>query len=378
MPDDTFVGPRPRRGRFGSAAQERRPRPSSAIQSPGPSRSGSRAGSSGGRPRCATALTIPTASRGWRAARRRRLHDLRVDPGRTRTWTRCSSASPRSARGFVATAVVECPLSLRRRARRAGPRAVRVVEAVADPVAAVRRAHELGEPVLVTGSLYLLADLEARKGGDEPPFTHAREDRASSRSRSSSGCDRRNRVRRRVYPRQAPSLRPTRDHRRQLLRLQHLRARLATCAVFFVVVFWLATAFWVFKDARRRVGDPGSSPWRRCSGSCRRSSARSSTSSFGLRTRSRSGATGSSRTAPSRSASPSASCAVPSVADRSTPHTSSVPSARPGSSKRAPTAAPRSSRSGRSARTAQRPCRPPRPPGTRPCSRCAATHVLDA
>jgi dihydrofolate synthase/folylpolyglutamate synthase len=35
-----------------------------------------------------------------------------------------------------------------------------VVEEVADPVAAVRRAHALGEPVLVTGSLYLLADLE--------------------------------------------------------------------------------------------------------------------------------------------------------------------------------------------------------------------------
>ena len=33
------------------------------------------------------------------------------------------------------------------------------VEVVANPVAAVARAHELGEPVLVTGSLYLLADL---------------------------------------------------------------------------------------------------------------------------------------------------------------------------------------------------------------------------
>ena len=33
------------------------------------------------------------------------------------------------------------------------------VEAVADPHAALARAHELGEPVLVTGSLYLLADL---------------------------------------------------------------------------------------------------------------------------------------------------------------------------------------------------------------------------
>ena len=36
-----------------------------------------------------------------------------------------------------------------------------VVEEVEEPIAAVRRAHELGEPVLVTGSLYLLADLEA-------------------------------------------------------------------------------------------------------------------------------------------------------------------------------------------------------------------------
>jgi dihydrofolate synthase / folylpolyglutamate synthase len=34
------------------------------------------------------------------------------------------------------------------------------VEVVDDPVAAVVRAHELGEPVLVTGSLYLLGDLE--------------------------------------------------------------------------------------------------------------------------------------------------------------------------------------------------------------------------
>jgi hypothetical protein len=33
------------------------------------------------------------------------------------------------------------------------------VEAVPDPHAALARAHELGEPVLVTGSLYLLADL---------------------------------------------------------------------------------------------------------------------------------------------------------------------------------------------------------------------------
>ncbi len=35
------------------------------------------------------------------------------------------------------------------------------VEAVDDPTAALRRAHALADPVLVTGSLYLLADLEA-------------------------------------------------------------------------------------------------------------------------------------------------------------------------------------------------------------------------
>jgi dihydrofolate synthase / folylpolyglutamate synthase len=33
------------------------------------------------------------------------------------------------------------------------------VEAIDDPVAALARAHELGEPVLVTGSLYLLGDI---------------------------------------------------------------------------------------------------------------------------------------------------------------------------------------------------------------------------
>ena len=32
-------------------------------------------------------------------------------------------------------------------------------EVVTDPATAVERAHALGEPVLVTGSLYLLADL---------------------------------------------------------------------------------------------------------------------------------------------------------------------------------------------------------------------------
>ena len=39
------------------------------------------------------------------------------------------------------------------------------VDAVLDPARALARAHELGEPVLVTGSLYLLADLAAAEAG---------------------------------------------------------------------------------------------------------------------------------------------------------------------------------------------------------------------
>jgi dihydrofolate synthase / folylpolyglutamate synthase len=38
-----------------------------------------------------------------------------------------------------------------------------VVEVVPEPVAALARAHELGSRVLVTGSLYLLADLESHE-----------------------------------------------------------------------------------------------------------------------------------------------------------------------------------------------------------------------
>ena len=40
-------------------------------------------------------------------------------------------------------------------------------------------------------------------------------------------------------------------------------------AILFVVVFWLASGFWVYKDARRRIAGPaGSSGSRRCSASC--------------------------------------------------------------------------------------------------------------
>ena len=80
------------------------------------------------------------------------------------------------------------------------------VEPIADPAAAVRRAHALGEPVLVVGSLYLLADLEA---AETPVSGRSRTRERITRSRLRavrSRGPRRNRLRRRVYPRQAPSL----------------------------------------------------------------------------------------------------------------------------------------------------------------------------
>ncbi|MFL5981530.1 MAG: hypothetical protein ACJ74R_07475, partial [Gaiellaceae bacterium] len=66
----------------------------------------------------------------------------------------------RAGRTFVATRSSNArALSEHELARAAAPHFERV-EAVADPVDAVARARELG-PVLVTGSLYLLADLHA-------------------------------------------------------------------------------------------------------------------------------------------------------------------------------------------------------------------------
>jgi dihydrofolate synthase / folylpolyglutamate synthase len=69
------------------------------------------------------------------------------------------SALASLSRTFVATASSsERALSAGELAERARPY-FSYVEAVEDTLAALRRAHELGEPVLVTGSLYLLADL---------------------------------------------------------------------------------------------------------------------------------------------------------------------------------------------------------------------------
>ena len=64
--------------------------------------------------------------------------------------TRFVATSSRNERSLAAPVLAE-------RARAHFP----LVEVLDDPAAAVLRAHELGDPVLVTGSLYLLADLEA-------------------------------------------------------------------------------------------------------------------------------------------------------------------------------------------------------------------------
>ena len=76
----------------------------------------------------------------------------------TRFVATCSS----SPRALPADALTE-----------AASRHFAVVECVPDPVAALARAHELGEPVLVTGSLYLLADLAAVRPGGLPWLSSA-------------------------------------------------------------------------------------------------------------------------------------------------------------------------------------------------------------
>ena len=73
-----------------------------------------------------------------------------------------AALSPCSARRFVATPSSNARALAGRGARRAGPaRISRSSRPSPTRRARLRRAHELGEPVLVTGSLYLLADLEA-------------------------------------------------------------------------------------------------------------------------------------------------------------------------------------------------------------------------
>ena len=125
---------------------------------------------------------------------------------------------------------------------------------------ALGRARALG-PVLVTGSLYLLADLSR----------HASRTR---RVRQTWGAPRSLRlrrvrrwlaivghlVRRGLHNREADPMtiscsQATRSAESTTSSTRETWYVIRNIAIFFVVVFWLAVAFWVFKDARRRIDD---------------------------------------------------------------------------------------------------------------------------
>ena len=80
-----------------------------------------------------------------------------------------------------------------------------------------------------------------------------------------------------------------------------------------VVVLWLATAYWTFKDARRRIEDPWLVALATVVGFFHRSSGRSSTCSSGRPSTSRTRASASSRSRPWRSGSGNSISAAPSV-----------------------------------------------------------------
>ncbi len=127
-----------------------------------------RGGWSGDRARSVTGRTTPRASGGsWSicpATTIRSWH--RSSP--TRTWTGCSRGS--QAWGGGSLRAVPRARARCRRPSSAIARAALfdVVEVRDDPHDALALAHALGEPVLVTGSLYLLTDLEAGSGEARP------------------------------------------------------------------------------------------------------------------------------------------------------------------------------------------------------------------
>src|SRR3954452_7473374 len=91
---------------------------------------------------------------------------------------------------------------------------------------------------------------------DETALPHAREDHRPHLRAPRARRDRRSGVRRRVYPRQATSLRTKPMLIAESFFDSNTFALARNLTGFFVLVFWLATAFWVFKDARRRIDDP--------------------------------------------------------------------------------------------------------------------------
>ena len=140
--------PRPRdpdRRRAGGGRGVRRPRDrrDPERRAPGPARA--RDGESG------TVRTIPTVRATWWSSSTATTTRSWPRSSRTRTSTRCSRSFVGAERALVATRRRPHARFLRRRPRRPCAGHFDHVEVVDDPVAALASAHELGEPVLVTG-----------------------------------------------------------------------------------------------------------------------------------------------------------------------------------------------------------------------------------
>ena len=255
-----------RRDDRASAAPARRPRRSSAHAIAAPTRRRAarpaRARASGEIRDGAHNPTVRAGSLEQLAARR--LHRRRVDPRRQGRRRDARARSRAVGARFVATAssnpralpADELASSRRahfdaRRGRRRPGRGARA------------RAHELGEP---RARDRLAVSPRAISAAERVACSMAQASRERLTVLRVRGArrrrDRRDRVRRRVHRRQAPAL-----------TLAVLRRRTTVAGLddffdsdtgrrpqprrsFFVVVFWLATAYWVYKDARRRIEDP--------------------------------------------------------------------------------------------------------------------------
>ena len=158
LPDDTYAHLVPERRRSRRATRGRR-----SVRGPRDRRRSARVASrpfraprrrDPGRRAQSRRCAPPGGSARRRRPHRRRLHPRRQGRRRDaahRFVAQVDASSPRARRPLE----LFPPPTSRELARARFDH----VEVVDDPVAAVARAHELGEPVLVTGSLYLLGDL---------------------------------------------------------------------------------------------------------------------------------------------------------------------------------------------------------------------------
>ena len=240
-----------------------------ALRCPGGSSAAARS-----RSRSGTARTTPPASAGCSRAfpTPRCRSSPRSSP--TRTWTACSPRSPPSRRHARRHQLVERPRAARAGARRPRARQLRARRGRAGSRSAPSRARrELAGPdgaVLVTGSLYLLADLYARQEQHVPCRSSASGSRVLAFAAAVVAGSWR-RVRRRLARRESapvtlPTPRRDRAHddggrrplrrRQRLLRLRHLARRPEPRRSSSSSSSGSRPSYWVYKDARRRIEDP--------------------------------------------------------------------------------------------------------------------------